>query len=87
MRTVRPIQQPTLMEAAQQSLQQPVFTVGLKANALGTLDFGYVNHSLYQGDLVTALVNNSQSSWVVDEITLSAGRATVTQQMLFGVTS
>ena len=73
------------MEAAQQSLQQPVFTIGFKPNTYGKLNFGYVDHSLYQGNLVTAPVNDSQSSWVVDAITLSAGKAAVTQKMLFGM--
>ena len=82
---VRPVQQPTFVEAAQESLRQPVFTVSLKANSPGIFNLGHVDHSLYQGDLVTAPVNNSEASWVVDTITLSAGNATVTQQMLFGV--
>ena len=72
------------MEAAQSLLEQPVFTVGLKPNAHGTLNFGYVDPSLYTSHLITAPVDNSQSLWVVDEVTLSAGNATVTQQMIFG---
>ncbi len=81
---VRPTQQPTFMEAVQQNLPQPVFTIGLKPNSHGTLNFGYVDKSLYQGDLITAPVDNSRSAWIVDSLTLSAGKATVTQQMLFG---
>jgi len=72
------------MEAVQQKFSQPIFTIGLKPNAHGTLNFGYVDKSLYQGDLITASVDNSRSAWIVDSLTLSAGKATVTQQMLFG---
>jgi len=82
--TVRPTQQPTFMEAVQQKLSQPIFTIGLKPNSHGTLNFGYIDKSLYQGDLITASVDNSRSAWIVDSLTLSAGKATVTQQMLFG---
>lgn len=81
---VRPIQQPTFMEAVQRNLPQPVFTIGLKPNSHGTLNFGYVEKSLYQGDLITAPVDNSRSAWIVNSLTLSAGKASVTQQMLFG---
>ncbi|KAL8641233.1 MAG: hypothetical protein Q9228_001932 [Teloschistes exilis] len=81
--TVQPKQQPTIMETAQPYLQQPIFTVGLRPNAQGSLNFGYVNDSLYQGNLISAPINASQASWVVDAITLSAGPATVTQSMLF----
>ncbi|KAL9581314.1 MAG: hypothetical protein Q9212_003972 [Teloschistes hypoglaucus] len=81
--TVQPKQQPTIMEAAQQYLQQPVFTVGLRPNSQGALNFGFVDDALYQGSLVSAPINASQASWVVDSITLSAGSATVTQSMLF----
>lgn len=48
------------------------------------LNFGYVDPSLYQGNLITASVNAGQSSWLVDAITLSAGSASITQSMLFG---
>lgn len=72
------------MEAVQQKLPQPVFTIGLKPNSHGTLNYGYVDKSLYQGDLITAPLDNSRSAWIVDSLTLSAGKATVTQQMLFG---
>ncbi|KAI4196169.1 MAG: hypothetical protein LQ350_006717 [Teloschistes chrysophthalmus] len=80
---VQPKQQPTIMEAAQQYLEQPVFTVGLRPNSQGTLSFGFVDNSLYQGNLISAPINASQASWVVDSITLFAGSATVTQSMLF----
>lgn len=81
---VRPTQQPTFMEAVQHKLPQPIFTIGLKPNSHGTLNFGYVDKSLYQADLITASVDNIRSAWIVDSLTLSAGKATVTQQMLFG---
>ncbi|KAL9594608.1 MAG: hypothetical protein Q9219_006938 [cf. Caloplaca sp. 3 TL-2023] len=81
--TVQPAQQPTFMEAAQQYLQQPIFTVGLKPNNQGTLNFGYIDNSLYQGNLISAPVNASQSSWIVDGVTVTAGSALIVQSMLF----
>ena len=81
---MRPAPQPTFMEAAQQSLPSPVFTVALKPNNQGMLNFGYVDDSLYKGDLVSAPVDASQASWRVNAVTLSAGSASITQSMVFG---
>ncbi|KAL8738247.1 MAG: hypothetical protein Q9181_000927 [Wetmoreana brouardii] len=79
----RPTQQPTVMEAAQKLLQQPVFTLNLKPDSGGTLDFGIVDHSKHKGSLVEAKANIGIASWTVDAVTLSAGKAKVTQKMLF----
>lgn len=83
---VSPTQQPTFMEAALRSLRQPVFTTAFKTDSLGSLTFGFINHSSYKGNLITARVNASRSSWVVDNIVLYAGngKADVTQRMQFG---
>ncbi|KAL8831381.1 MAG: hypothetical protein Q9170_005316 [Blastenia crenularia] len=72
------------MEAAQQYLQQPIFTVALRPNIQGTMNFGYIDNSLYQGNLISAPIDVSQSSWVVNAITLTAGSASATQSMIFG---
>ncbi|KAI4249422.1 MAG: hypothetical protein LQ352_005651 [Teloschistes flavicans] len=81
---MRPTQQPTLMMAVQEQLQQPVFTLNFKPDSSGDIDFGLVDHSKHKGDLVEAKVNNiSDPYWTVDAITLSAGKAKVTQRMLF----
>ena len=73
------------MEAAQHYLQQPVYTLDLKSDSRGTLEFGLVDHSKHQGTLVEAKVDNATDpSWTVDSATLSAGKASVTQTMLFG---
>lgn len=69
----------------QGSLQQPVYTVGFKPSTHGTLNFGYVDSSLYTGDLVTAPVDARWETWYVNAITLSAGKAKVTQPMVFGM--
>ncbi|KAL8690392.1 MAG: hypothetical protein Q9218_004154 [Villophora microphyllina] len=81
---MRPIQQPTLMMAVQEQLQQPVFTLEFKPDSTGNLEFGIVDHSKHKGTLVEAKVNNiSEPYWQVDAITLSSGKAKVTQRMLF----
>lgn len=82
---VRPTQQPTLMEAVQSQLQQPVFTVNFKPDSTGDLEFGIVDHSKHKGTLIQAEVNNkTNSDWTVDEITLTAGKAKTGQSMSFG---
>lgn len=73
------------MEAAQRYLQQPVYTLDLQTDGRGTLEFGLVDHSKHKGALIEAKVDNTTSSWTVDSITLSAGKAKITQSMLFGM--
>lgn len=86
-REVRPIQQPTIMMAVQEQLQQPIFTLEFKPDSTGSLEFGTVDHSKHKGTLVEAKVNNiSEPYWQVDAITLSSGKAKVTQRMIFGNT-
>ena len=85
---VRPTQQPTLMEAIQSQLQQPVFTVNLKPDSTGKLEFGIVDHSKHNGKLIQAEINNqTNSDWEVDETTLTAGNAKLGQSMSFGMPS
>lgn len=82
---VRPTQQPTLMMVVQQQLQQPVFTLNLKSDASGEIEFGLVDHSKHKGNLVEAKVNNiTDPYWTIDAMTLSSGTAKVTQRMVFG---
>ncbi|KAL8828228.1 MAG: hypothetical protein Q9191_002718, partial [Dirinaria sp. TL-2023a] len=71
------------MEAAQQYLQQPVYTLDLQPDGQSTLEFGLVDHSKHKGALIEAKVDNITSSWTVDSMTLSAGKAKITQTMLF----
>ena len=87
-REVRPTQQPTLMEAVQSQLHQPVFTVNFKPDSTGNLEFGIVDHSKHKGTLIQAEVNNqTNSDWTVDGITLTAGKAKLEQSMSFGMSS
>ncbi|KAL8717925.1 MAG: hypothetical protein Q9225_004889 [Loekoesia sp. 1 TL-2023] len=70
--------------AAQSQLQQPVFALSLKSSTKGKLSFGYVDKKQYKGDLMTAPVDNeTYPAWVVREVTLTSGKAKVTQPMLF----
>ncbi|KAL8754074.1 MAG: hypothetical protein Q9184_005224, partial [Pyrenodesmia sp. 2 TL-2023] len=82
--SIRPTKQPTFMMAAQSQLQQPVFTMKLKDSTEGKLSFGSIDRKQYKGDLMTSPVNNQTfSAWVVDKVTLSSGKAKITQPMLF----
>ncbi|OAA49216.1 Peptidase A1 [Cordyceps fumosorosea ARSEF 2679] len=52
--TVKPDQQKTWFSNIKDSLKAPVFTVRLRHQADGSFDFGYINSSLYTGDIVYA---------------------------------
>ena len=83
-REVRPTQQPTVMEAAIASLQRPIFALNLKKDSSGTLDFGHVESALYDRSFISASVNSSKASWVIDKVTLATEKMSVTHNMLFG---
>lgn len=68
---------------AQKLVEQPIFTTYFKPYRPGTLSFGYVDTSLYHGDLIYLPVINT-GTWYVKQIILTAGTATVTQPMIFG---
>lgn len=74
------------MEYIQNQLDAPVFTANLRAgNKDGTLEFGYVDESLYCGTLHTVSIDNStDGSWTVDQVLMTVGDVQVIQPMLFG---
>ncbi|RDA82674.1 putative aspartyl protease [Ophiocordyceps camponoti-leonardi (nom. inval.)] len=61
--TVKPDKQKTFFESVMPSLQEPVFTADLRRNASGAYEFGKIDSSKFQGDMVFTPVNNSQGFW------------------------
>ncbi|RDA91570.1 putative aspartyl protease [Ophiocordyceps camponoti-saundersi (nom. inval.)] len=61
--TVKPEKQKTFFESVMPSLQEPVFTADLRRNATGAYEFGTIDRSKFQGDMVFTPVNNSQGFW------------------------
>ncbi|KAI9729521.1 MAG: Type I transmembrane sorting receptor [Claussenomyces sp. TS43310] len=75
--TVRPDKQPTFMEALQPSLDSPVFTTNFQYNG-GTLEFGYIDSSLYKGNLTELQIDNVTTyaaSWSVEGVHYMSGGA------------
>ena len=63
---------PTFMGAVQPTLEKPLFTADFKAAHAASLSFGFVNDTLYTGQLVTLPINNGSSFWSVDGVTFSS---------------
>ena len=74
------------MELIEDRLNLPVFTASFYPNNVdGTLEFGYIDKTLYTGDLISAPVNNETSaSWTVENVIMSLPNVWVRQSMLFG---
>ena len=70
--SIRPVQQLTFMETLQHTLDQPVFAMNFQANAIQTMDFGFVNHTVYEGNLVNVPVDNSTSAWTITQVSAVA---------------
>lgn len=75
------------MELVEDQLDLPVFTASFfPNNEDGTLEFGYIDQTLYTGNLISAPVNNeTDGSWTVDNIVMTVKDVKVTQSMLFGI--
>lgn len=75
------------MQLIQDRLDLPVFTANLQPNNQdGSLEFGYIDHTLYHGALVSAPINNTtDSSWTVDNVVMVINGIRVVQSMLVGI--
>lgn len=61
------------MEAVQDELDEEVFTCDFKAQHAASLSFGFVNRTLYTGDLIEIPINNADNFWSVDDVVFSSG--------------
>ena len=73
--SIRPDQQPTLMENLEQYVDQSIFTTNFHTDNTGTIEFGYVDTALYTGNLQTFSCDNTTDypgSWTVDSVSFSS---------------
>ena len=64
---------PTFYQAVEPQLDEKVFFCDFHAAHAASIGFGFVNKTLYTGDLSTLPVNNQSSYWSVDGVTFSSG--------------
>ncbi|RSL92445.1 hypothetical protein CEP52_013808 [Fusarium oligoseptatum] len=61
--TVRPKQQKTFFDNAIPQLRSPVFTANLRRQRPGTYNFGYIDNSVYTGNIGYVPVDSSRGWW------------------------
>jgi aspergillopepsin I len=61
--TVKPKSQMTWFDNIKPKLAAPVFTAALKRRQVGTYDFGYIDRSKYQGEIVWTNVKGAKGFW------------------------
>lgn len=61
--SVKPEPQKSFFENVADSLDEPVLTARLRSDGVGEYEFGYIDHSKYQGDLVNVTVDPSGGFW------------------------
>ena len=60
---IKPNPQPTFIENALSTLQAPLFTANLKANAAGNYQFGVIDHTAYTGSINYTPINKTGGLW------------------------
>ena len=77
----------TFMERLLQdyALTQPVFSLNLQYATGGTVQFGDVDSTAYTGTLKKVPAESSKPWWVVSGLTATAGSASHTGDVLFGI--
>ena len=68
---------PTFMDAIIGELDDKVFTCDFRANKTASISFGFVNETLYTGDLSKIPINNGSGYWSADGVTFSSGGKTL----------
>ncbi|KAI1474913.1 acid protease [Daldinia eschscholtzii] len=63
--TIKPVKQKTWFENIQSSLDAPLFTVDLYREKEGTYNFGFIDESLYTGDIAYSDVDSSRGFWEI----------------------
>lgn len=64
--TIQPQQQKTFFDNVMADLTMPVFTAQLKADSVGSYEFGNIDNTAFTGKLATAAVDPSNGFWEVD---------------------
>ncbi|KAI1470475.1 acid protease [Daldinia caldariorum] len=71
--SIEPKQQKTWFENMKPSLDAPLFTADLQPGGKGVYNFGYVNKSMYTGNLIYADVDSSRGYWMITPSGYSIG--------------
>ncbi|KAI9930361.1 hypothetical protein ASPWEDRAFT_106749 [Aspergillus wentii DTO 134E9] len=71
--TVQPDRQKTFFENLAENLDEPVLAASLKSNGVGEYEFGFIDHSKYQGDMVNITVDSSNGYWEFESARFSVG--------------
>jgi aspergillopepsin I len=61
--TVQPQQQKTFFDNIADSLDEPVMTAHLKSDGVGEYEFGIIDQTKYQGDMINVTVDSSNGFW------------------------
>jgi hypothetical protein len=71
--TIQPEKQPTFFGNVAPTLDEPVLTALLKSDGVGEYEFGVIDHSKYQGQLVNVSVDASNGWWQFPSKIFSVG--------------
>ncbi|KEY72462.1 hypothetical protein S7711_05137 [Stachybotrys chartarum IBT 7711] len=82
--TVRPTPQKTYIDNVKDSLEEPVFTANLLKGMPGNYDFGYIDESLYNGNIEYANVTDMPSYWHINVSGFQVGSNGTYQDDTFG---
>ncbi|CAK7222144.1 hypothetical protein SCUCBS95973_004741 [Sporothrix curviconia] len=75
----------TFFGNAESQLDSPLFTADLKHNAPGTYDFGFINSSLYTGDITYVPVNTNPGYWTWTSSGYAVGSSSFVSSSLSGI--
>ncbi|CAK7231860.1 hypothetical protein SBRCBS47491_008072 [Sporothrix bragantina] len=75
----------TFFGNAESQLDSPLFTADLKHNAPGTYDFGFINSSLYTGDITYVPVNTNPGYWTFTSSGYGVGSSSFVSSSLSGI--
>ena len=75
--SIRPVQQPTFMEALVPYVSEPVFGSAFRLDDSGFIDFGYSDSAAYTGELTTVPIANTsegnEGAWVTQGVQFGSG--------------
>ncbi|CAK7199494.1 hypothetical protein SEUCBS139899_002174 [Sporothrix eucalyptigena] len=75
----------TFFGNAESQLDSPLFTADLKHNAPGSYDFGFINSSLYTGEITYVSVNTNPGYWTWTSSGYAVGSGSFTSSSLSGI--
>nr|QDD56410.1 aspartic protease APA1 [Evansstolkia leycettana] len=77
--TVRPQQQKTFFDNVAASLDEPVMTASLKADGTGVYEFGTIDQTKFQGNMVNVSVDPTNGFWQFQSAEFAVGNGALQQ--------